>query len=159
MEYGKFSIKSCYAAINEEDGMEEENWNCLWKLHIPRKLIFFLWMIRHGKNLSNHQRMTRGMDTTGTCKLCGALENNDHIFRYCPRATEVWCTYPSSLMINNFAIMDFKAWLDINVKSMRVEQKKPSANRSLSGQLTNPLGDGNAATINLNSINGNLTSS
>ncbi|KAM7525590.1 hypothetical protein LguiA_015492 [Lonicera macranthoides] len=125
---GKFSIKSCYDAITEENGSEEENWLWLWKIRIPRKLNFFLWTIRHGKNLCNHQRMMRGMNTMGDCKFCGGLENNDHIFRYCYKANEVWNSCRSNLILDNHANVDFKTWLDTNVKNSQRDDIRSTAN-------------------------------
>ncbi|KAM7485715.1 hypothetical protein LguiA_001724 [Lonicera macranthoides] len=112
---GKFSIKACYDVITALDGANED-WLWVRKLKIPQKLILFLWTVRHEKNLSNHQRLIRVMNTLGDCKFCGAPETNDHIFRFCIRASTVWHAIPHSLPIYLHDNVDFKTWLDISAK-------------------------------------------
>lgn len=125
---GKFSVKFYYNAVTEDDDSEEEIWSWLWKLKIPQKLILFLWIIRHGKNLSNHHRLIRGMDTDGNCKLCGVTETNNHIFRFYTKATMVWSSSHSPLNFDHVAVMDFRDWLDGYVKISNRVDKNPVAN-------------------------------
>lgn len=68
------------------------------------------------------------MNTIGVCKFRGTLGNNDHIFRYCSRATMVWNFDPFNLLIDNFANVDFKAYMDGNVRSAQFGEKKLTAN-------------------------------
>lgn len=112
---GKFSIKSCYDIIVNGDEPDEENWLWLWKLKIPLKLILFLWILRHGKNLNNDQRMIGGMREEGGCKFCGLHESNDHIFRFCNRATVVWNSCPVSITALHDLNSSFKEWVDVNI--------------------------------------------
>ncbi|KAM7503559.1 hypothetical protein LguiB_002463 [Lonicera macranthoides] len=125
---GKFSIKTCYEVITMEDGVQEEDWLWLWKLRIPQKIILFLWTIRHGKNLINHQRLMRGMTSMGTCKYCGAYEDNDHIFRFCNIVNMVWNSYPTTLTSATNVNMNFRCWLDSNVRSLIGDTNNFTAN-------------------------------
>ncbi|KAM7498823.1 hypothetical protein LguiA_023237 [Lonicera macranthoides] len=126
---GKFSIKSCYDIIAYGNDSDEENWSWLWKLKIPLKLILFIWTLRHGKNLNNSHRMIRDMTNDESCKLCGLIENNDHIFfcglienndhifRFCNRAVMVWNSYPVNISALHDVNVTFRSWLDGNLIS------------------------------------------
>ncbi|KAL7175770.1 hypothetical protein ACSBR2_029376 [Camellia fascicularis] len=59
---GVFSILSVYELLIGTDEIEED-WNWLWKLRVPQKLKAFLWTMCHGKLLTNHMRMKRGLTT------------------------------------------------------------------------------------------------
>ena len=71
----------------------------------------------------------------GLCKFNGAIENNDHIFRYCSRANMVCNSNLANVLIDNNANVDFKTWLDGNVRSAQVGEMSICANISFISTL------------------------
>lgn len=64
------------------------------------------------------------MATSGNCKFCGGIENNDHIFRFCYRVSVVWNFNPNTLKISVNANVDFKTWLDNDVANISPGRSK-----------------------------------
>lgn len=54
---GKFTIKSALKIIRGELDMgATEHWKFMWKIPIPQKVRFFVWLVMHNRLLSNANR-------------------------------------------------------------------------------------------------------
>lgn len=82
---GKFSIGSCYNFI-----LMDNNWDWLWKLKIPFRIITFLWTLVHNKILTNQNCVLRNISTNPFCKKCSHIESAEHIFKRRACAIIVW---------------------------------------------------------------------
>lgn len=57
----------------------------------PQKLKGFLWLVMHGRLLTNQLRVIRGLDLIDDCPRCNTLvENMSHLFRDCFYSKELW---------------------------------------------------------------------
>ena len=88
---GDFSVKSAYSGLAEPDCVTPWRWKFIWNLKLPPRVQHFLWLLLHGKILTNHQRAARGMDVDTSCPRCKAgIETVDHLFRDCKVSAAVW---------------------------------------------------------------------
>ncbi|KAI5389638.1 hypothetical protein KIW84_075073 [Lathyrus oleraceus] len=75
----------------------------------------FMWLLKHDRLLTNHNKSRRGFSAT-TCNLCGhANESTLHVFRECPRALEVWVNKVPSKMHHEFFNLDLEGWIKLNI--------------------------------------------
>ncbi|CAN1826343.1 Putative ribonuclease H protein At1g65750 [Linum perenne] len=90
---GKFNIKSAYLLVKDiaHDG-QDTLWRKVWNWEGPTKIKQFMWLVSHGKLMTNEERRRRHISVDATYTKCQALcENIDHILRRkcgsncCPR--------------------------------------------------------------------------
>jgi hypothetical protein len=68
-------------------------WKSIWKVKVPSRVAFFVWMTTLGKILTLDNLRKRNiivMEWCYMCKTCG--ESIDHLFLHCMVATELWST-------------------------------------------------------------------
>ena len=59
-------------------------WDQIWKLKVPQRIRMFIWLINHGKLLTNLERNRRGFTVDPFCKHCpNIIKDLDHVFRKC----------------------------------------------------------------------------
>ncbi|CAN1176559.1 Putative ribonuclease H protein At1g65750 [Linum perenne] len=89
---GKFSIKSAYNLIhNQLESLAPDFWSSVWCWRGPNRIKFFLWLVIHGRLLTNVARQKRKMTDNASCPLCDNTEETiEHVLRDCRFATEVW---------------------------------------------------------------------
>jgi hypothetical protein len=86
---GIYSVKSMYAVINF-GGIKPVNIHCVWKIKIPPKIHFFLWLLFHNKLLTRDNLVKRQNVDDLTCVFCNELESCQHLFFDCVVASELW---------------------------------------------------------------------
>ncbi|OMO51807.1 reverse transcriptase [Corchorus capsularis] len=70
---GKFTTPSAYMNLLQEVGINLSGYlTWLWKLNIPSRWIFFLWLAWRGRLVTNGLRFNWGMAASASCVLCGA---------------------------------------------------------------------------------------
>ncbi|XP_019163602.1 PREDICTED: uncharacterized protein LOC109159944 [Ipomoea nil] len=89
---GSFSVSSAYDTIsNPPIDVEASRWNAIWKLKIPSRICFFLWLVRHNKIMTNLCRTQRKLTNDDSCWTCvGTPEDTNHVLRFCPAAEAIW---------------------------------------------------------------------
>ena len=66
-------------------------WNAVWKLKLPNKLKYFVWLVLHNKILTNSQRLTICNIESALCEQCSNFkETTLHALRDCINFTKVW---------------------------------------------------------------------
>ncbi|GER39043.1 ribonuclease H-like superfamily protein, partial [Striga asiatica] len=102
---GRFSTRSAYnAMLNNLIGETPGSYNWLWKLKVPARWIYFIWLARRGRLLTNEMRAKWHNEANGTApKLL--------IFG------EQWVPFD---LWHEFFSADLQAWIDDNIvlKSM-----------------------------------------
>lgn len=57
---GGFSIKSALQLIrNDIEDLHSQAWRSVWKLPIPQRIRFFLWLVFHDRLVTNTNRVLR----------------------------------------------------------------------------------------------------
>jgi hypothetical protein len=79
---GLFSVKSMYVIINFR-GVMPVNVHCVWKVKVPPKIHFFLWLIAHNKLLTRDNLCKRQHVDDLTCLFCNEEETCSHLFCDC----------------------------------------------------------------------------
>ncbi|XP_016178564.1 uncharacterized protein LOC107621028 [Arachis ipaensis] len=88
-----YSARSGYSwlAKRKFDWNEHDNWLWVWRLHIPEKYKFLIWLSLHNAIPMAEFRLSRGLDLSSTCHRCqNGSESILHCLRECPSAKEVW---------------------------------------------------------------------
>ncbi|XP_016178767.1 uncharacterized protein LOC107621248 [Arachis ipaensis] len=88
-----YSARSGYSwlAKRKFDWNEHDNWLWIWRLHIPEKYKFLIWLSLHNAIPTAEFRLGRGLALSSTCQRCqNGSESILHCLRECPSAKEVW---------------------------------------------------------------------
>ncbi|KAK2645858.1 hypothetical protein Ddye_021053 [Dipteronia dyeriana] len=57
---GDFTVKSTYAGLIKAETLPLWSWRFIWKFKMPTRVQHFLWVLFHGKTLTNEQRCCHG---------------------------------------------------------------------------------------------------
>ncbi|XP_026444009.1 uncharacterized protein LOC113344214 [Papaver somniferum] len=88
---GIFSVKTLYAKMIYDDGIDNSPYNFVWVSGIPPKVNFLLWCAVYGKLNSQDMIQYKGIDIHSSCILCGDCnESQDHILIHCKVAHKIW---------------------------------------------------------------------
>ena len=80
-----FLVKSAYAVAKRALRCSPSyRWSTIWKLKVPQRIKMFLWLVQHGRILTNLERYKRKF-TTNPYYLCcpGEVEDLNHLLRCC----------------------------------------------------------------------------
>ena len=110
----KFLVKSAYSmTFSSNHSVHTVDGERLWKLRIPQRIIFFLWLLYHGKIMTNKERKRRGFTPNPCCHFCPYMEENlDYLFRKSPQVQPLWKYLAKKVNEINFQQLPFKEWLD-----------------------------------------------
>ena len=86
---GKYSVQSLYAVVNFR-GITPVFVSSIWKLHIPPRVQFFLWLLSKNKLLTRDNLAKRKSISDATCLLCAENESITHLFFDCCVAKWIW---------------------------------------------------------------------
>lgn len=80
-----FTIRSAYNSIIGSTSVSRDfNWARIWSLKVPIRICMFLWLVKHGRVMTNVERAKRNMTSNVTCVFyAGHAEDLDHFFRKC----------------------------------------------------------------------------
>lgn len=94
---GEFSVKTAYNSIVLGQDLPPWKWEFIWKLHIPRKIKTFLWVLCHNKLLTIAQRVKRGLASSANCPRCNyPIESIEHLVKDCRCSTVIWSKFGSN---------------------------------------------------------------
>ena len=86
-------------------------WQWMWKFKVPHRIWMFIWLLLHGKLLTNATRFHRHMTTDPHCMTCETtIEGSEHILRRCPSARQVWTSLKDKKMDYLQDDLDFTEW-------------------------------------------------
>ncbi|CAN1794777.1 Putative ribonuclease H protein At1g65750 [Linum perenne] len=109
---GRFSVKTAYLLVKEiaEDG-NNTKWKKVWTWEEPAKIKHFMWLVTHGKLITNEERQCRHISPDATCTEClDPCESVEHVIRRCRLAQDVWRELLPSAIIGTSAINAFLDW-------------------------------------------------
>ncbi|KAJ8444938.1 hypothetical protein Cgig2_029132 [Carnegiea gigantea] len=78
---GNFKLKTAIAIIrNEHSAISHPMWKWTWMYVVPHRIQIFLWLILHGRFLTNATRFQRKMATHPYCEVCPTMaEDLEHV--------------------------------------------------------------------------------
>ncbi|KAK3204387.1 hypothetical protein Dsin_018433 [Dipteronia sinensis] len=118
---GDFSVRSAYELHFEKDDVPLWEWSFIWKLNLPPKVSHFLWILLHGKLLTNDHRAIEGLTMDISCDRCKAgCENVEHVFRGCNGVIDIWEDIWKGVSKNVLFNAEWKDWLLQNLKRNRI---------------------------------------
>lgn len=92
---GNFTTASAFTFITNSE-LSDRDWKWTWKLKIPQKLKYFLWLVLKGRLLTNQLRVVRHLADTNTCPRCGQYsEDMAHLLRDRTTSRVIWFTIQS----------------------------------------------------------------
>lgn len=77
-----FTIKSAYSlAKGNVHITRDSDWQNIWKIKVPNRICTFLWLVKHGKILTNVERYKRRLTSNENCEDCNEeREGIKHLF-------------------------------------------------------------------------------
>ena len=68
---GTVSITFAYDIVEKNEVLANDFiWKQIWKLQVPNWIQVFLWLVKHGKIMSNTERMRLGLTMNGLYPMC-----------------------------------------------------------------------------------------
>ncbi|CAL5417122.1 unnamed protein product [Camellia sinensis] len=110
---GGFSSAAAYDLL-QAHSPNVTHWKWVWKLKIPQKFKGFLWLVLHGKLLTNCMHLKRSITVDSSCPSCGGIEDLNHVLRACPVAMEVWSTIFDRRWYVNGLSISLQDWITTN---------------------------------------------
>jgi len=115
---GRFTIKSALQLMRQPEGDTRRAWEWVWKLKIPQRIKLFVWLLLHGRLLTNSERYRRRLCMSPVCELCqDATEDLDHLFRTCSAAQSVWQELRVRALHPLASEGNFHSWLHCNLQT------------------------------------------
>ena len=80
---GKFDIRSYYNKI-QGASIPSFPWKGIWKVKVPKRVAFFMWIATHGRILTLDNLMLRGLSLANRCYMCCCNEESvDQLLLHC----------------------------------------------------------------------------
>ena len=80
---GKFDIQSYYNKI-QGASIPSFPWKGIWKVKVPKRVAFFMWIATHGRILTLDNLMLRGLSLANRCYMCCCNEESvDQLLLHC----------------------------------------------------------------------------
>jgi len=89
---GQFSVQSLYAIINHR-GVTPVYVQAVWKLNIPPRVHFFLWLLSNNRLLTRDNLAKKRDVSDPSCLFCKDCESISHLFFQCCVAKHVWAAF------------------------------------------------------------------
>jgi hypothetical protein len=81
-------------------GIQTIDIHCVWKIKVPPKIHFFLWLLSHNKLLTRDNLVKRKNVDDLTCVFCNEIESCQHLFFDCVVAANMWEKVLDALGLN-----------------------------------------------------------
>ncbi|CAN1343203.1 Putative ribonuclease H protein At1g65750 [Linum perenne] len=109
---GRFSVKTTYWLVKEIAEEDSDTiWKKVWSWEGPAKIKHFIWLVMHGKVITNEERRRRHLSPDAICPECqDPCESMDHILRRCNVAREVWKELLPLAISRNLEDVKFADW-------------------------------------------------
>ncbi|GLT30193.1 hypothetical protein SLA2020_050080 [Shorea laevis] len=116
---GAFSVKSAFYLLQQQRinlFQQVGNWRWIWKLQCAERIKIFVWLLMHGKVLTNSLRFERHFAATPLCPRCEqGQETALHLLRDCYYSRLVWEN--SATLPADFFLLNFEDWIRNNAEA------------------------------------------
>lgn len=93
-DHGNLTVASAYAGIVFPDlplSERDLHWGTIWKGKGPNRWCTFLWLVRHGRLLTNLEKVRRHISDDDSCPNCSThSESLMHALRDCFVVSQLW---------------------------------------------------------------------
>ena len=87
---GLFEVRSYYWLLRGSSNTQFP-WKNVWKIKVPSKVAFFLWLAAHDKNLTIDNLCRWQHSVVEWCFMCKrGSETGEHLFLHCDNVRELW---------------------------------------------------------------------
>ena len=104
----------------------DSTWSLIWKLKVSQKIQMFVWLLYHGKILTNEERMRRRMTDDPRCHCCrDKIEGLDHLFHACRDARLIWDKLLNEGAKKRYMGLPFREWIRWDLKLDLLNEEMP----------------------------------
>ena len=87
-------------------------WKMIWRVDVPPKLCYFLWMSFHNCIPTCAVLFSRRFISSPQCPICTGLDESlEHLLLFCPWVSLVWFGSALSYRVNSGGICSWDQWL------------------------------------------------
>ncbi|KAA3475772.1 non-LTR retroelement reverse transcriptase-like [Gossypium australe] len=114
---GKFTFRSAYELLSRNNNTDADmSWKAIWKLKVPERICTFLWLVLHGRIMTNERRARMGLASTAQCERCTTLsEDMLHLLRDCPISRSLWLRMVPTSLQREFFECGTSEWIKANI--------------------------------------------
>ncbi|KAF7811664.1 putative ribonuclease H protein At1g65750 family [Senna tora] len=111
---GNFSIRLAYDCLSPNLNTPRPTiWSKIWKWPVHERIRSFIWLITHGKILTNSHRRHRNLTDNATCSRCGREDETVlYALRDCDEVAELWMRFVAPQRWNTFFSLELGDWID-----------------------------------------------
>ena len=92
-------------------------WKIIWRLKVPERVRHFIWIMCHGRLLTNYNKHRMELDSV-MCEFCGnTIETILHLMRDCPLVMPMWLIVVQPTVCNQFFTGNAKHWMNLNLSN------------------------------------------
>lgn len=85
---------------------------------MPQRYRVFLWMVYHGRIMTNEVRFSFGLTSNSYCPLCNdVVETCLHVLTDCKLAKDVWMSVLDPCMVTQFFQGSLHDWIKDNLST------------------------------------------
>ncbi|KAJ3679687.1 hypothetical protein LUZ60_017698 [Juncus effusus] len=120
---GLYSANSSYKFFFKTN--RKSYWNAkVWKIKIPMKIRFFLWLLGLNRLPTQHNLVRKGWSSISTCTLCsgGLMESTVHLFLHCTYSMRFWNQLSAPSLPADDSPISF--WLRVRLTKLTITEKK-----------------------------------
>jgi hypothetical protein len=115
-KYGHYSVASAYDLLTDVANVTADaTWKKIWSLQIPERIRSFIWLLKHGRLLTNFRKSKMSLGSP-FCSFCGdVIETELHVLRDCPSCMNVWLNIVHDNSREAFFNSNLQQWLTMNI--------------------------------------------
>ena len=113
--------------MRQEEDTAGDTWAWMWKTKLPQRIKLFLWLVLHGKVLTNAERFRRNMSQNPHCAIClNEMEDLDHLLRRCPQAVGMWHALQAKGLYYLASDATCHQWVQLNMRGAHEDPDWPT---------------------------------
>lgn len=98
-------------------------WKDFWKLKVPYKILLFSWELLHDAIPTTETLNWHHIPIRNGCQFCDCtVEDNNHVFLWCPFAQAIWFGSKPSLKPTKARSFDISCWLRFWINQWRKDK-------------------------------------
>lgn len=84
----------------------------IWRMKIQQRIKVFIWIMAHGKIMTNNERWRRRLTDSVECSRCSQGEESVlHATRECQWARKVWDFLVPAELKDEFFLLELRPWM------------------------------------------------